>query len=148
MRYRRVAVLAALAFSSAPGAAQQPSFCERMAAQLGMTPVERGRQGQTTGEWRVNTLTGIGPALFGGSSTMSVSIRPIGEHSYDEAANLTEQTCSSTRKGLLCRIDQPLRVRIGTRKGEATVESLPGERAEVEIRSVTIFCRDPRAIGA
>lgn len=98
-----VAMLA-LAFALSAQTAAPATFCERMAPQIGMKPVERGRQGHTAGEWSVNTLGGIGPALLGGTSVMSISIRPIGEHSFDEAARIVEEACAATKKGQICRI--------------------------------------------
>ncbi|WP_156141206.1 hypothetical protein [Sphingomonas sp. 37zxx] len=139
------AILISMA-TTASAQTTDPTFCERLAPQLQMKPVENGK-GLATGVWRVNTLSGIGPALFGGTSTMSISIRPIGDPSYAEATALIEKACETTKGGTRCTIDGPMRVKIGTRKGVADLEAKVGDLAEIEIKGVIVLCRDPQAIG-
>ncbi|WP_315759943.1 hypothetical protein [Sphingomonas sp. Y38-1Y] len=133
---------AALAMVQGP---PSPTFCERMAPTIDMIAVERGRQGNATGEWRRDTAT-LGMALVGGIAATSISIRPISETTtYAEATALVDKACATTKAGVRCRFEGPVRLKMGTRKGEIDMAAQPGERAEVEIRGTKIFCRDPRA---
>jgi hypothetical protein len=129
-------------------AAPVPSFCERLAPQLQMVTAERGRPGAVTGEWRIDTLSGIGPILFGGTATTSISTRPVGDSVSRAELDRIDGMCASTKSGSLCRILGPVELKMRTRRGEAQVEAKPGERAEVEIRGTKVFCRDPQAFGS
>ena len=132
--------------SGVPAAAQEASFCERLAPQLGMIPIEKGRQGQTTGEWRVNTLAGLKTVLFGGSTLVSFGMQPAGDSATVEDYARLQKACEQQKKNFLCRIEGPMILTVSTGKGKAEIEALPGERAEVEMKGTTILCRDPRAM--
>jgi hypothetical protein len=132
-----------LAASTVP-AVQQPAaagFCPRLAAQLGMKPNAK-RGGKTRpGGWTVNLAGGLGPALFGGTFSASFSLRPIDETSTAESKRL-ENACVMAAKGMICKIDGPARLKVGTKHGQTMTDVLPGERAEVEMRGSTISCHD------
>jgi hypothetical protein len=139
------ALVGAAALSMVQGTAVSPSFCERMAPTIDMVAVERGRQGNTTGEWRRDMAT-FGMALVGGTIATSISVRPMDENvSLAEAEALADKLCARTKSGAVCRLEGPVRLKMGTRKGEIDLATQPGERAEVEIKGTKIFCRDPRA---
>jgi hypothetical protein len=131
--------LAALLLSAAT---EKPAtFCERLAPQLNMAPVA-SRQ-QATREWKVNLLSGLGPALFGGWTTASFAVRPIDSVSGEDYRRL-EDSCNSTAKGAICDLEGPARLTVGTKKGEVTADLPAGERAIVEMRKTTIYCREER----
>lgn len=111
------------------------SFCARMAEAMEMKPTK------DAGVWQLQTLGGLGPALFGGTSTMAFSVRPVGEITQAELDRLDE-SCDSTAKGALCNIQGPLEFRVKTRKGEATIIADAQDRALVEIIGTRIRCSD------
>lgn len=123
--------------------ASDVTFCARMAPQLGMTSIERGRQGQATGEWRVNALSGL-KAIFSGG-LVSFAMRPVGEATVQDYQRLST-ACGQSKKGILCKVDGPGVLIVSTGKGKAETEARSGERAEVELRGTTVYCRDPSAI--
>lgn len=138
-----VGLLAVSAVQEAPSSA---TFCERMAPKIDLIPVEKGRQGNLTGEWRRDMAT-LGMSLVGGTLGTSISVRPVGEVSYQEAMAFVDKACQRTRAGARCRFEGPARIMMGTRKGEVDMEAAAGERAEIEIRGTKVFCRDPRAFA-
>ncbi|MEG3160220.1 hypothetical protein U1763_06875 [Sphingomonas sp. LB2R24] len=118
-----------------------PSFCQRLAPQLGMKPNAKSGGKTRAGGWKVNLASGLGPALFGGTFAASFSLHPIDEDSVSESKRL-ENACGITAKGMTCKIEGPARLNVGTKKGKISTEVLPGERAEVDMRSTVISCYD------
>ncbi len=102
---------------------------------------ERKSGSTPAGGWRVNLARGLGPALFGGTFAASFSLHPIDEDSLSESKRL-EGACAVTAKGMTCKIVGPARLNVGTKNGKVSTEVLPGERAEVDMRSTVITCRD------
>ncbi len=139
-------LIAAASLLILPGAssAQTTSFCSRMATQLGMQPIERGRQGETVGEWRVNILSGLS-SLFGGSALVSFGSSPVGNVTDVAEYARLQKVCEQIKKTMMCRVEGPMKFIVSTGKGKAEVEALPGERAEVEMKGTGIYCRDPSA---
>lgn len=137
-----------LASSAQASMAAEATFCERMATQLGMKAVERGRPGQVTGEWRVSAFTTMQRLLTGGSSMISFAMRPPGDVNKASVADYLrlQSVCQQQRKDILCRIEEPMVLTVSAGKGKAEMEALPGERAEVGTKGSHLFCRDPRAI--
>lgn len=137
--------------TAAPSSAAAPSFCERMAPQLGMKPVERDRR--STGEWRANVFTATQRLLTGGSSMISFAMRPPGDVSDVSKATVSDylrlqSTCRPEGKEILCRVAEPMILVVSAGKAKAEVEALPGERAEVGSKGSHVFCRDPSATTA
>jgi hypothetical protein len=145
----KIGLLAALAVMGGQGAASAPqTFCQRMATQLGMTPVDRGRQGASSGEWRANQLGGVKNLLLGGSTMVSFSVQPVGVLTEQAEVDRLQKMCAQEKKSVICRMEGPARLVVGASKATATIEALPGERAEVEMRGTTVYCRDPAATRA
>ncbi|WP_176498789.1 hypothetical protein [Sphingomonas sp. HMP9] len=136
-----VSILAMMVFGGSTTqlpAQASTSFCERLAPKLNMKQV--GSKPTRATEWRVNTM-GLGSHLFGGSSIVSFMVRPAGEQTqaaYDKAA----KACTQSTKGIVCRIEGPSELTVQTKGGEAKGDAAAGERAEVELRKASIFCRD------
>lgn len=138
-----LAILAALLAGQAQTAAAPPSFCARLAPDLGMTPINptivdgaRANDG-----WRLNLLKGLGPALFGGTATVGFSVQPVGDWNEAEFERLNK-VCNPNGKGVLCTVEGPARFGVKTKRGEVKLDALPGERATVEMRGTSVFCRD------
>ena len=111
------------------------SFCARMAEAMEMKPMKE------TGVWQLQTLGGLGAALFGGTSTMALAVRPVGNITQEELDRL-DKSCEATSKGAFCNIEGPLEFRVKTRKGDATLIAEPKDRARVEITGTRIRCTD------
>jgi hypothetical protein len=144
----KIGLLTILALLGGQGTSPAPdaqSFCERMAPQLGMTPIERGRQGQATGEWRANQLGGVKNLLLGGSTMVSFSVQPVGIVTEQAEIDRLRRMCVQEKKSVICRVEGPAQLVVGASKATATIEARPGERAEVEMRGTTVYCRDPSA---
>jgi len=140
---------AAVILSTAvPSSAAAPTFCERMAPQLGMKPVERNQR--STGEWRANVFTATQRLLTGGSSMISFAMRPPGDVSKATVSDYLrlQSTCRPEGKEILCRVAEQMILVVSAGKAKAEVEALPGERAEVGSKGSHVFCRDPSATTA
>lgn len=137
-----IVMLAALpAAAPAQQATATASFCERLAPKLGMKPNLKRGGNVREGGWEVSLMKGVGPALFGGSVNASFSLESLGANSAAEQARLKD-ACSMTPKGVLCKVEGPARLTIGTKAGKVEAEALPGERADVEMRRATLSCHD------
>lgn len=135
----RTILLAAIALAVGPANAQtpSPSFCERLAPQLGMTAKTKG--GAVL--WEVNPLGGLKTALFGGSAIISFSVAPVGEPSVADYQRV-QGTCAQSGKEVVCRVTEPLHLKVQAKSGAAQVEAAPGEQATVATRGTRITCRD------
>lgn len=146
MKFGALAAFAFLVAPSAPSTAQGPSFCERLAPQLGMVPIERGGQGRTTGEWRVNTLPGVKNALFGGSTLVSLDLRPVSEDASAAEYARLRKACEPSANAYVCQIEGPAIVIVSTGKAKGELAAQPSERAELAMKGRHLICRDPRAM--
>lgn len=138
----RTIILAATTLAAANATAQTPapSFCERLAPQLGMKQmINSGKEGGVL--WEVNVLGGLKTALFGGSTMISFGVAPLGEPSVADYKRL-QGTCAQNGKELTCRVVEPLRLTVQAKGEAAKVESAPGERATVTTRGRHITCRN------
>lgn len=136
----RIIVLGLISLLTTAAHDQPSSFCERLAPQLGMKPVPPSGKGAGT-EWKVNLLGGLGTALFGGSTSATFGVESTGPATVEEYQRL-QQACVQTEKGgLRCDVDGPVRLTVGTPKGKVSVDAVAGERATVEMRKTSIFCR-------
>lgn len=139
-RFLITAAAGCLAIAAHSSAQTPPStFCARLAPQLGMKP-EVARSGSQV-SWKVNTLGGLGPALFGGSTVVSFMLKPV-EGTSAEQAQRFDQNCTQSKKGMLCRVEGPVRLAVSTKRGVASADATAGERAEVEMRGTSLHCRD------
>lgn len=131
----------ALCTAAAPAGNAQtvPSFCERLAPDLGLKAVADSKNSSVR-VWKAD-LANLGMYLVGGSTFASIQIDPV--EGVDNPLFLKQQdACTYTGKGVNCRIVGVSRVEIHTRKAAAKLDAAPDDRAEVEIRATKIFCRD------
>jgi len=137
MKLLLTAVATASFVASAAGQpATDAGFCERLAPKMGMK-----RKGDASDSgWSVNIAKGIGPALFGGTFTASFAVEPIDTDVASENARLKD-ACQVTSRGMLCKIDGPARLKVGTKAGTVEAEVQADEQAEVEMRKSIISCR-------
>lgn len=136
----RIIVLGIIGLLTTAAQDTPATFCERLAPQLGMKPVPPS--GKAAGsEWKVNLLGGLGTALFGGTTSATFGVESTGTATVEEYERL-QKACAQTEKGgLLCKVDGPMRLTVGTPKGKVSVDATAGERATVEMRKASIFCR-------
>lgn len=115
--------------------------CARLAPQLGLKqqPTKRGMEGPAP--WRVNMLSGVGAALFGGSFGATFSVEPIEGAAAVPGQNFNEM-CKQEGGNMRCSLTGPLRVKIGTKAGEATTDLSASERAVVGIEGRHLTCQE------
>lgn len=130
----------ALLVTSASAQTPTPSFCERLAPQLGMKQKVIIRKTEDV-FWEVNALGGLKTALFGGSAMVSFGVAPLGEPSVADYQRL-QGTCAQNGKEIICRVIEPLRLTVQAKGGAAQVEAAPGEKATVATKGTRITCRN------
>ncbi|RKF18964.1 hypothetical protein D6851_14320 [Altericroceibacterium spongiae] len=138
------AMAALFLFTAAPAFAASDTFCERIGPDLAMDQTRASSAGPQAGpgdEWRVNMLGGLWTTLFGGSAMVSFSIHPVDESDAAEYKRL-QNACHSINEGVLCEIDGPANVGLGTPKGQVSAVLQEGEKAELELRKSELFCRN------
>ena len=109
-------------------------FCARLAPQPGMRQ-DAPKPGKPV-SWRVNMPGGLGTALFGGSTFVTFQPETL------DGADLADQQriadfCGTDEKGIKCRGEGPTRLKIQSKRGLVNA----ADRAEVEMRKATIYCR-------
>jgi hypothetical protein len=139
-------ILAVPIFLASSGVTAQPtgpSFCERMAVELGLkrTTAKKYYDGRPT--WRVNKLGGIGAALFGGSTFITLRMGSDELKSQQDIDRLMK-ACQMSEKGYLCQVEPSDYVEIGVEEHKARFDAGPGEQAEVELYKAAVVCRDGR----
>lgn len=139
MRALMIAI-ATLVTTNAVAQTPLPSFCERLAPQIGLKPKSSASGNQVT-SWEVNTLGGLKTALLGGSTLVSFGVTPVGEATNADYQRL-QKVCAQTGKELSCRVTEPLHLSVNTKNGNGEVEAKPGEVATVALRGTRITCRN------
>jgi len=79
--------------------------------------------------------------FFGGSSIATLAAIPDEPWTYAGYERLVDN-CKAVKKGIVCDIEDPARLTVGTRNGEVTEDILAGEHLVVEMRKAGIFCRN------
>lgn len=126
--------LSGVAAGQGPAAPATGGACARLAPQIGLKP-DPAKSGEPV-TWRAG-LFGFGATLFGGSAGVSFMAQPI---EGTTQAQLTE-SCKQAKADIVCHLTGPVRVVVGTKKGEASTDLAPGERAEIGTAGKHIFCR-------
>ena len=91
--------------------------------------------------WQVDTVT-MGMLLLPiGGSNVSMGLRPVDTGNAAEWARLAP-ACDTAKRGILCKLEGPLRFHVTTKRYDAVVVAASGERAEVKLRNTIIECRD------
>lgn len=118
----------------------QPGFCTRLAAASGMKPA---KPVDSRPAWEVDTLGGLGPLLFGGTSVMSMGVEPVGDATATAADyQRLRKACDPTDKGAVCAIDGPVLFHVGVKGRVVQISAAAGEHAQVHIRGTRISCPD------
>ena len=127
--------LSGVATAQMPPAPATDGVCARLAPQIGLKPESvTGREPVT---WRAG-LFGFGATLFGGSAGVTFMAQPIDGTTQEQ---LTE-SCKPAETDIVCNLTGPVRVVVGTKKGEASTDLAPVERAEIGTKGKHIFCRE------
>lgn len=137
MAMRQMLVAAATIVSTAAGAQTSPpvaGLCARLAPQTGL---KRERDGS----WRVNTLGGLGAALFGGTTGATFLVEPVEGSTPDQHL---DKACTQAGTEIACKLVGPARITVGTKRGNATADVASGEAAQVGMKSRYLTCRDDR----
>lgn len=125
----------AAAAQQPPVAAPPGGVCARLAPQLGLKP-EAAKPGAPT-TWKAG-MFGVGAMLFGGSAGVSFMVQPV----EGTTAGQMQDACKQVKSDIVCRVAGPIRVVVGSKKGEASVDLAEGERGEVGTKGKNIFCRE------
>ena len=130
-----LSLVAAASMAAAPTAAQ-PSFCQRMAAEI---PMKEKRVEGTVRAFDMQTLSWTKRWLTGGSSYFTMKLEPI-DDSESEAERI-DAMCSTVP----CILEGPFRFTLGLKDGSLfPFEAAPGERARVEMVGTRMRCSDMR----
>lgn len=140
-------VAAMLAGAFVPQAAGQAAdggktFCQRLAEPLKMRLSDDPDDGALPGHpaYWLNQTT-LGMALVGGARSTSIGVEAVGDVSLAEY-KVAQQQCEATKKGAACHIVGPVKLHIGIKVATAEIEAAAGERAEVWVTGLHIYCRD------
>ncbi len=133
-----LAALAAPAPAQSGEGAANASFCQRMAAELGMNPA---KPADGHAAWEMKTLGGLGTALFGGSSYVSMGLGPA-EDSIITNVRQYVDACASIANGMVCTFNGPAEFQIGVKDHMVKMRANAGERAEVRMVKMRIRCED------
>lgn len=127
--------LSGIASAQTPEWPASGGVCARLAPQIGLKPEPANSKEPAT--WRAG-LFGFGATLFGGSAGVTFMAQPIEGTTQEQ---LTE-SCKPAKTDIVCNLTGPVRVVVGTKKGEASTDLAPGERAEIGTKGKHIFCRE------
>lgn len=127
----------AIAASGASAAAQQPSpsFCARLAPQIGLSPTNKPEL------WQGRLISGLKAALVGGSASIGFGIEPVGTPTEEDVAAL-RKACTMAKGEYRCVVDRPMILVVSSSKGDARVEAQPGEKALLTTKGVRVRCTD------
>ncbi|MBB5696953.1 hypothetical protein [Sphingomonas yantingensis] len=131
-----MAAIAALVAGGGAAAQQAgPSFCARLAPQIGLSPTSKA------GLYQGRLVSGLKAALVGGSGSIGFGVESVGTPTDDDARAL-KSACSMTRGEYRCVVDRPMVLTVSSNKGDGRVEAKPGEKALVTAKGVTVRCTD------
>jgi hypothetical protein len=133
-----------LASGSVTAQTTGPSFCERVAAELGLKPTTAKKYYDGRPTWRLNKLGGIGPALFGGSTFIMLRLGSDELKSQEDVDRLMK-ACQMSERGYVCQVEPFDFIEIGVEEHKARFDAGSGEQAEVELDKAAVVCRDGRA---
>lgn len=140
---RRMLPLAIALVLSGRSLAQQPrapGVCARLAPQLGLKPQDPARVAKGEAPWAAN-MFGVGAVLFGGSAGVSFSVQPADDDEHAASRNFARM-CAQEKANIMCRVQGPAHVVVGSKKGEAAVDLTAAEYVEVGTKGKQIVCRD------
>lgn len=114
------------------------SFCGRMAAQFGMKAA-KPVSGKVAYEARA--LKGLGAALFGGSTTVTMMLKPPTSGDIGDP-NRYATACAAVANGLRCDVTGPAVFEMAVKDQTAATEARTGEAAQVTMAKNRIRCED------
>jgi hypothetical protein len=132
-------IIASMAAPAQSGeGAATASFCQRLAGELGMKPA---KPADGHAAWELKTLGGLGVALFGGSSYVSMGLGPA-EDSVITNARQYVDACASIANGMTCTVTGPAEFQIGVKDHMVKMRANAGERAQVSMVKMRIRCEN------
>ncbi|MBW6521915.1 hypothetical protein KZ810_00245 [Sphingomonas sp. RHCKR47] len=130
-------ITSAALIASSSSLAQQgnPSFCARLAPQIGLHPA--GKPGLYEGR----LISGLKAAFIGGSASIAFGVESVGDASHDDEIAL-RKACTVTKAEYRCVVDRPMVLTVSSSKGDGRVEATPGEKALVTTKGMRVRCAD------
>jgi hypothetical protein len=116
---------------------EAPSFCQALAIPLKMKPPVLPQRPF----WRRDMLGSFANFMFGGTSSVSVGIRPP-EPRTVESIDKAAESCKSDKKGASCSVSSPNSLIFLANDMEIVVEPAAAETAEVTVHGTIVECRD------
>ena len=135
MKLAIVAILSIIGSSASTAQQRRPSFCARLAPQIGLSPTSKPDL------WQGRLISGLKAAFLGGSASIGFSVESVGNPSADDAAAL-RRACTVTKAEYRCVVDRPMILVVSSSKGDGRVEAQPGETALVTTKGMRIRCID------
>ncbi|QNE31761.1 hypothetical protein F1C10_07310 [Sphingomonas sp. NBWT7] len=129
------AVLLLVSAGGALAADQSPSFCARLAPQLGLKKTDQ------SAVYHGQLISGLKAALVGGSASIAFGVESVGHPSPDDAAAL-RHACTVAKAEYRCVIDRPMALLVSSTKGDGRVEAQAGEKALVTTKGMRVRCAD------
>ena len=120
----------------------QPTFCERLAPQIGLKPNEVRKGGETRTEWKSEQMGVLKKYVVGGTMMVSFGVQPGLTGDYEADTARAANTCRQTKKTMTCKPQAPDTFQIGTADGNGVEEVRAGESPVVEVRGTAVVCRD------
>ncbi len=130
-------VVSGVLIASSPSMAQQegPSFCARLAPQLGLHSTSNPAQ------FEGKLISGLKAALVGGSASIAFGVESVGSVSPEDETAL-RNACKVAKAEYRCVVDRPMVLMVSSSKGDGRVEAKPGEKALVITKGVRVRCTD------
>ncbi|WP_241765804.1 hypothetical protein [Erythrobacter longus] len=122
-----------------------PSFCARLAANIGIDDVEV-RDGKAS--WKANALNLGQRVLFGGTATTSVDVAVVEPATVDDYRRASDM-CAAQDGGAVCRLTGPVTFEFGWKGSKSETAVMAGEISTVTVQSTKAMCEDQTlAVGA
>jgi hypothetical protein len=131
-----IAMLAVAASGASAAQQPEPSFCARLAPQIGLSPTNRPEL------WEGRLISGLKAAFVGGSASIGFGVESVGTPTPEDATALRE-ACKMVKGQYRCVVDRPMILLVSSSKGDARVEAQPGEKAlVVTSKGMRVRCTD------
>jgi hypothetical protein len=130
-----IAMLAVAASGASVAQQPEPSFCARLAPQIGLSPTNKPAM------WEGRLISSLKAAFVGGTGMIGFSVEPVNAQSPEDEAAL-RKVCTVTKGNVRCVVDRPMVLVVTSNKGDGRVEAQPGEKALVTTKGVRVRCTD------
>lgn len=114
------------------------SFCARMAGQFGMKPAKSAGDKPA---FETRALKGLGVALFGGSTTVTMVLKPPANGDIGDPARFAT-ACGAVANGLRCDVSGPGMFEMAVKDHSVATAVRAGELAQVSMVRNRLRCED------